>query len=69
MASLMNSHQYILLFLKLGTPTKEPAIKLTDEQINFFQTNGFLNIDNLINDDKIGSIRDQCGQVYLFLIK
>ena len=69
MESLMNSHQYILLFLKLGTPTKELTIKLTDEKINFHQTNGFLSIDNLIADDKIGSIRDQCGQVYLFLIK
>ena len=28
---------------------------------------GFLSIDNLVADDKIGSIRDQCGQVYPFL--
>ena len=58
-----------MLFLKLGTPTKELTIKLTDEQINFFQTNGFLSIDNLTDDDKIASIRDQCGQGYPFLIK
>ena len=67
----MNPHQAHTYFVipETDTPTKEPTIKLTDEQINFFKTNGFLSIDKLIDDDEVASIRDQYDQVYLFLMK
>jgi hypothetical protein len=44
-------------------PIKEPTVKLTPEQIEFFQTNGFLSIDRLIDDDEVTYIRNQYDQV------
>lgn len=43
-------------------PMKKPTIQLTSEQIEFFQTNGFLSIDRLTDDEEVAYIRQQYDQ-------
>ena len=52
METVKNPHQAHALFVlpENDKPTKEPTIKLTSEQIDFFKTNGFLSIDRLIDE-------------------
>ena len=65
METLKNPHQAQEYFVlpKCDKPTKEPTVKLTPEQIEFFKTNGFLSIDHLIDDDEVDYIRNQYDQV------
>jgi hypothetical protein len=65
METLTNPHQANAHFVlpENDKPIKEPTIKLTPEQIEFFQTNGFLSIDRLIDDEEVDSIRNQYDQV------
>lgn len=66
MEEIKNPHQAQALFIlpENDKPIKEPTIKLTSEQIEFFKTNGFLSIDRLIDDDEVAYIRDQYDKVY-----
>ena len=66
METLKNPHQAHAHFVlpESDKPTKEPTVKLTPEQIEFFKTNGFLRIDRLTDDDEVAYIRDQYDQVY-----
>ncbi|CAF1194711.1 unnamed protein product [Adineta steineri] len=61
METLKNPHQAQDDFVlpENNKPTKEPTIKLTSEQIQFFKTNGFLSIDHLIDEKEATCIRDQ----------
>ncbi len=70
METITNPHQAHAHFVlpKNDKPIKEPTIKLTSEQIEFFKTNGFLSIDHLIDDDEVTYIRNQYDQVYLLFI-
>jgi hypothetical protein len=67
METITNPHQAHAVFVlpENNKPTKEPTIKLTPEQIEFFKTNGFLSIDRFIDDDEVAYIRNQYDQVYL----
>jgi hypothetical protein len=70
MESMKNPHQAQDYFIlpEDDRPRKEPTIKLTPEQIDFFKTNGFLSIDQLIDEKEVAYIRDQYDQVYLFIL-
>lgn len=60
-----NPHQAHDYFVVPGDdkPKKPANIKLTNEQIEFFQTNGYLSIQNFIDQDEVISIRDQYDKV------
>ncbi|CAF1488563.1 unnamed protein product [Rotaria sordida] len=64
METITNPHEAHAYFTPSETCKliKEPTIKLTQEQIDFFKTNGFLSIDHLIDDDEVSYIRDQYDQ-------
>ncbi|CAF2505623.1 unnamed protein product [Rotaria sp. Silwood2] len=64
METITNPHQAHAHFTlpETNKPTKEPTIKLTQEQIDFFKTNGFLSIDRFIDDNEVSYIRDQYDQ-------
>ncbi|CAF3810231.1 unnamed protein product [Rotaria sordida] len=64
METITNPHQAHALFVLPETdkPIKESTIKLTQEQIDFFKTNGFLSIDNFIDDNEVSNIRNQYDQ-------
>jgi hypothetical protein len=65
MEALTNPHQAHAYFVlpENDKPTKEPTIKLTPEQIEFFKTNGFLSIDHFIDENEVAYIRDQYDRV------
>jgi hypothetical protein len=67
METVTNPHQAHAHFVlpKTDKPIKEPTIKLTPEQIEFFKTNGFLSIDRLIDDTEVAYIREQYDKVFL----
>lgn len=69
METIINPHQAHTLFVlpESDKPLKEPTIKLTDEQIQFFKTNGFLSINRLTDDDEIAYIRDQYDKVSIII--
>lgn len=69
METLKNPHQAHAYFVlpESDKPTKEPTIKLTPEQIEFFKTNGFLSIDHFIDENEVAYIRDQYDQVINFI--
>ncbi|CAF1112308.1 unnamed protein product [Rotaria sordida] len=64
METITNPHQAHALFILPETdkPIKESTIKLTQEQIDFFKTNGFISIDNFIDDNEVSNIRNQYDQ-------
>jgi hypothetical protein len=70
METIKNPHQAQDHFIlpESDKPLKEPTIKLTQEQIDFFKTNGFLSIDRLIDDNEVAHIRDQYDQVNISLV-
>jgi hypothetical protein len=70
METIKNPHQAHDLFVlpKNNTPTKEPTIKLTQEQIDFFKTNGFLSIDHLTDETEVAYIRDQYDKVFILFL-
>lgn len=65
MEKITNPHQAQDHFVlpENNKPLKEPNIKLTSEQIEFFKTNGYLSIDHLIDEDEVTYIRQQYDQV------
>jgi len=70
METIKNPHQaqYHFILPESDKPLKEPTIKLTQEQIDFFKTNGFLSIDRLTDDNEVAHIRDQYDQVNISLV-
>lgn len=70
MEPIRNPHQAHAQFVLPDDdkPKKEPTIKLTPEQIEFFRSNGFLSIDRLIDEDEVTYIREQYDRVeWMFL--
>ena len=70
MESVKNPHQAQDHFVlpENNQPLKEPTIKLTPEQVDFFRTNGFLSIDHLIDENEVTYIRDQYDKVRSYVL-